>query len=384
MADRFAAIILAGGQSRRMGEFKPLLSLGGATLLEHGISLFRKAGIRDLRVVTGHEGERLDPLLEALKVPRVANPRYQEGMFTSIQAGVTALQEDVTAFFLLPVDIPLVRPQTVKILLRTWYNSRQGILQPVFFGTYGHPPLISTRYRQTILTAGGEGGLKKLLRTYSEDTLELEISDEHILLDMDTPEDYRILCHRWNRQGIPSEKECEHLLAHEFALPLRTVVHCRQVAGVATLLADELLKTGRNIDRDLVQAAALLHDCARKEPRHAQAGEKALRLLGFPEVASVVGRHMDLKEPDTDDLTTAALVYLADKLVEGDRRVSLEERFQEKRRRYAGQPDVLEKIEFRLQMARKIQHGLETVIGRALEKVLNNSEHPDRNISRHI
>lgn len=232
MGDCFAAIILAAGQSRRMGEFKPLLPLGDITALEHGIALFRKAGIRDVRVVTGHEGERLGPLLETLGIPKVHNSRYQEGMFTSIQAALRTLPEGISAFFLLPVDIPLVRPQTVKTMLRAWQTTRQGIIQPVLNKIYGHPPLISIRYRQIILNSSGEGGLKKLLRSFPEDTLELEMPDERILLDMDTPEDYRTLCQRWNRQGIPSEKECEHLLTHEFVLPLRLVLHCRQVARV--------------------------------------------------------------------------------------------------------------------------------------------------------
>jgi molybdenum cofactor cytidylyltransferase len=384
MTDTFAAIILAAGQSTRMGEFKPLLPLGGATVLEHGISLFRKAGIRDLRVVTGHEGERLNPLLQTLNVLRVPNPRYQEGMFTSIQAGLRTLREDVTAFFLLPVDIPLVRPQTVKTLLRTWYNYRQGIIQPVFNGTYGHPPLISTRYRQSILTASGEGGLKKHLRNFSEDTLEMEMPDEYILLDMDTPEDYRNLCRRLNRQSIPSETECEHLLAHEFALPVRTVVHCRQVALIAKHLANELRNKGLDIDQDLVQAAALLHDCARREPHHARAGEKALRSLGFPEVAEVVGQHMDLAEPETDDITPAQLVYLADKLIAGDRRVSLEERFAEKQHRFVNKPELLAKVTTRLQVARHIQQKLERVFGLPLEKVLSNREHSERTINDHV
>lgn len=374
MSDSFAAIILAAGQSKRMGEFKPLLPLGETTALEHGIALFRKAGVRDVRVVTGHEGERLDPLLESLGIPRVHNSRYHEGMFTSIQAALRVLPEGKTAFFLLPVDIPLVRPQTVKTLLRSWHTRSEGIIQPVFNGIYGHPPLISARYRQTILNSSGEGGLKKLLRAFPEDTLEIEMPDERILLDMDTPEDYRTLCRRWNRQGIPSEKECEHLLTREFAVPLRLVLHCRQVARVAIRLTDELGKQDVDMDRELVQAAALLHDCARQEPHHARAGEKALRMLGFPEVAAIVGQHMDLQERETRELTAAELVYLADKLTSGDRRVDLETRFAEKRRRFATQPRTLELIEIRLQAARKIKDKLEEIFGRDLEKVLRDCE----------
>jgi molybdenum cofactor cytidylyltransferase len=370
MTEPVAAIILAAGHSKRMGDFKPLLPLGEKTALEHAASLFRMAGISNLRVVTGHEGEKLTPLLQTLEVPQVPNPHYREGMFTSIQAGLRSLPEEIAAFFLLPVDIPLIRPQTVKTLLRTWRTGRQGIIQPVFYGTYGHPPLISTRYRRNILDSSGEGGLKKLLLSFAADTLELEIPDEYILLDMDTPEDYRNLCDRVNRRGIPSERECEHLLAHQFNLPQRIVAHCRQVARIATRLADELREKGVNVDRDLVLAAALLHDCARQQPHHARAGEKELRMLGFPVVAEVVGRHMDLNGSENDTISASEIVYLADKLTTGDHQARLEERFEEKRRLYADQPEVLKKIAARLQSARQVQQQLETFLGCALDKVL--------------
>ncbi|MEZ4600858.1 MAG: NTP transferase domain-containing protein [Syntrophotaleaceae bacterium] len=374
MADSFAAIILAAGQSRRMGEFKPLLPLGESTVLEHGVALFRRSGIRDLRVVTGHEGDRLQDLLHSLQVPRVDNPRYREGMFTSIQAAVRTLPEGISAFFLLPVDIPLVRPSTVKTLLRAWHTGRQGIIQPVFNGIYGHPPLISIRYRDIILGADGEGGLKKLLRNFFEDTLELEISDEYVLLDMDTPEDYELLCHRWNRQGIPTEKECEHLLAHQFDLPRHTVEHCRQVARIAVRMVDELNRKGLSIDRELILAAGLLHDCVRSQPHHAVAGEKALRQLGFPEVGSVVGQHMDLSVSDDPKPSAAEILYLADKLIGGHHRLDLKNRFEEKKKRYAGQSEILDKIESRLQAALKIKGKLESFLGSSLEKVLTESE----------
>jgi molybdenum cofactor cytidylyltransferase len=383
MTETVAAIILAAGHSKRMGDFKPLLPLGEGTVLEQAVSLFRRAGISDLRVVTGHEGEKLTPLLQTLEVPQVPNPHYREGMFTSIQAGLRALPENAAGFFMLPVDIPLIRPQTVKTLLRTWRTGRQGIIQPVFYGTYGHPPLISTCYRQTILNAGGEGGLKKLLLSFAADTLELEVPDEYILLDMDTPEDYRNLCDRWSRRGIPSERECEHLLAHEFTLPQRIIAHCRQVARIATRLTDELRKKGVDVDRDLVLAAGLLHDCARREPHHARAGEKALRLLGFPRVAEVIGRHMDLNEQENNTISASEIVYLADKLTAGDRQVRLEERFEEKRRRYADQPEVLKKIDARLQSARRVQQRVESILGCTLDEVLGNPEQPEKRIIHH-
>ena len=105
---RIAAIVLAAGYSSRMGEFKPLLPIGDTTILERVVTTFREADIRDIRVVIGHRSAELLPLVERLQVRPVLNERYNEGMFSSVIAAVSSLEENIEAFFLLPVDIPLV------------------------------------------------------------------------------------------------------------------------------------------------------------------------------------------------------------------------------------------------------------------------------------
>jgi CTP:molybdopterin cytidylyltransferase MocA len=99
-----------------MGDFKPLLPLGRATVLERVVTLFREAGVADIRVVVGHRTDGLWPLLPGWGLMDVANPDYGEGMFTSVRAGVVSLEPGVAAFFMHPVDIPLVSPATVQTL----------------------------------------------------------------------------------------------------------------------------------------------------------------------------------------------------------------------------------------------------------------------------
>ena len=92
---KLAALILAAGYSSRMGRSKPLLPFGGQTALARVIGSFRQAGIDRIAVVTGHQAEQLEPLLRELGVGAIANPNYERGMYSSVQAGIASLAADV-------------------------------------------------------------------------------------------------------------------------------------------------------------------------------------------------------------------------------------------------------------------------------------------------
>lgn len=371
MTEQFAAIILSAGFSSRMGAFKPLLRLGEETALERSVVFFRRAGIAHIQVVLGHQAELLVPVVERLGVPYAVNHRYQEGMFTSVQCALRHLPQSIEAFFLLPVDTPLVRGQTLQAIRQAWHTSGKGILHPVFWGRRGHPPLISTGYRQMILDSSGEGGLKALLLPFSDDIQEIEVPDEHCLLDMDTPKDYAYLQRRWEHYAIPSCRECEHLLAYQFSVPTPVVEHSRQVARVAVTLAEALNRGGLCLDRERLLAAALLHDCCRDQRNHAAAAAKALCQLGFEEVAAVVESHMDIVPSQGREPLPREVLYLADKLVSGQRLVSLEERFAPALDRFADQPKVLVAVQRRLAAAICIRNKCERVIRQPLDRVLS-------------
>src|ERR1700752_1252951 len=136
-----AAIILAAGYSSRMGEFKPLLPIGGTTALERCIGLFRAAGVEEVIAVLGHRAEQLQTLAERSGARCLVNPQFDRGMYSSIVVGSRALPRWVEAAFVLPADIPLVRPATVRQLADNWGSSDASILYPVFEGLRGHPPL---------------------------------------------------------------------------------------------------------------------------------------------------------------------------------------------------------------------------------------------------
>jgi CTP:molybdopterin cytidylyltransferase MocA len=186
-----AAVILAAGRSTRMRAFKPLLPFGPDTVIERIIATVREAGVETLRVVVGWQADLLVPVLERHGVPWIRNDRFEEGMYASIQAGVGSLPAGVSAFFLLPGDMPLVRAATLSRLIAEWDRRPSGILYPCHEGRRGHPPLIAGAYIPEILREVPPGGLRTLLARHAEDSRDVEVSDPGVLMDLDTPEEYR-------------------------------------------------------------------------------------------------------------------------------------------------------------------------------------------------
>ena len=124
---------------------------------------------------------------------------------------------------------------------------------------------------------------------------------------------------------IPDAQTCNVLLAQ---VPPQVAAHSRAVQRLALEMCDALAAHGVRLNRALLSAAALLHDICRIEPNHAFAGAQKLRDLGYPEIADIVAVHHDWSGGPFDE---SALLYLADKYVQGDQRVTLEERFERSR-----------------------------------------------------
>lgn len=207
------AIILAAGYSKRMHGFKPLLDLGGRPVIARIITTFIVAGIYDVRVVTGYNREELIPVLKNLGVKAVHNDRFDSGMFSSIQTGVNSLEPEVKAFFILPADIPLVRPRTIRRLAENYMGNQGKILIPCYRDRKGHPPLIASSFRKIIMGYTGDKGLKEALRPAEDNIMPIPVEDENILFDMDSLADYRELQKRWE-QNFPSNININQISPH--------------------------------------------------------------------------------------------------------------------------------------------------------------------------
>ncbi len=189
-SSNFSAIILAAGFSSRMAEFKPLIRISGKSLVEHAIALFRTSGIEDIVTVVGHRAQVLLPVAQAAASRCVINANYADGMYSSIQTGLKAIQPSCDAFFLLPVDIPLVRPYTVRQLAVAFAkHPAPSVCYPLFQSTRGHPPLINGELVGAILSYDGDGGLRAFLRRHEEQSIAIPVDDPFIRQDADTPED---------------------------------------------------------------------------------------------------------------------------------------------------------------------------------------------------
>ena len=159
-AGRVAALVLSAGFSRRAGNFKPLLPLGQKTIVDHVISTFLQIRV-DVHLVVGYRQVEVRAAVEDRDVTIVDNPDYELGMFTSVQAGVRKLGTDCERFFVMPVDIPLVRPATIGRLLAAADHQPHNIIYPVFSGRRGHPPLIPSSSIPSLLGWRGEGVSKE-------------------------------------------------------------------------------------------------------------------------------------------------------------------------------------------------------------------------------
>ena len=188
---KLTAIILAAGYSSRMGEFKPLLKIGQNFVIEKILNCFKQAGVADIRVVVGFKCELLIPVLESLGVQTIINHNFPEGMYSSVQTGVRTLDESISAFFICPVDYPLIREDTVKRLASVYRDESESVIYPTHNNRRGHPVLISKRLRNLIINNNPEGGLKSLLRGDASHFKEIPVDDPGININMNTISDYR-------------------------------------------------------------------------------------------------------------------------------------------------------------------------------------------------
>ena len=174
-----------------MGRSKPLLDAGGKTFLARILESFRVGGADPILVVVedphGAEG------LEALSAGGVAirNPDPSPGPISSLQAGIRALPGNVSGTFFCPADHPLFLPETVQALVSTFQKGGGHIVTPTWEGRRGHPVLFSRELFPEFLEDGLPHGARSVVGRYLRSRVEVPVDDSGILVDIDTPEDYR-------------------------------------------------------------------------------------------------------------------------------------------------------------------------------------------------
>ncbi len=306
-----SAIILAAGFSSRMKAFKPLLPVGGKPMVSRCIDLFKDNGITDITVVTGHNREQLEPAIRDAGACPVFHPEFASGMLGSIQKGVANIRPGQAGFFLLPTDIPAIRPDTVARMIQKFRSDPSWIIMPCFNDLPGHPPLLPCDLKDRILALAEPATLRDLMAVEKERTKTLALHDRGILMDADDKDGYTQVQYKVQSLDIPDREECLSIVDQELpeAHPIRD--HLIQVAMTARTLARAVSDP---VNVDLVIAAGLLHDIKRLEKNHAKAGATLIQELGFPRVAEVIGQHMNIALDLQAPVRETELVYFADKL----------------------------------------------------------------------
>ncbi len=366
-ANRFAAIVLAAGFSRRMERFKPLLSIGGETITDRLLGTFDRAGVTVYLVVGWRQAE-LRAGIKSRNVRIIDNADYEQGMFTSVQAGLRGLEADYAGLFIMPVDIPLVRPFTIQRLLAVAKENPERIIYPIFNGLRGHPPFLPAGIIPAILARPKDRSLKDVLDEKNDMAMGVKVPDECILLDIDTPADYENLLVRFAHYDVPTVDECEMILSDTYPVSQPVRRHSFKVADVAGSIGQALERVGIKADREIIRAAAVLHDIAKGWPAHATEGGRRLKEMGFGRIGDIVAEHTDL--PPGASLESKVL-YLADKLVKDDGLVTLEERFRDAMRRYGGTAELEADMNLRRECAFRVKKELEGLIGQSLERLLS-------------
>lgn len=194
-----AALIVAAGMSSRMGDFKPMLSIGSITIAQRVIANFHQAGIGKIVMVTGYQAVTLERHLSGSGVIFLRNDHYETTqMFDSVKIGLEYLMDKCDRVLFTPVDVPLFTAETVRRLLA----SEAALACPVCDGQQGHPLLISAALLPKILSDCGEQGLKGAVSRCGAALTAVAVDDPGTLRDADTPEDYSALVEYHNSQLI--------------------------------------------------------------------------------------------------------------------------------------------------------------------------------------
>jgi molybdenum cofactor cytidylyltransferase len=189
MAYPISAVLLAAGESRRMGANKLLLRVEGRSLVRRAAECLCDSDCTEVLVVLGYEAEAVVAELSGLAVRPTFNPRFQAGMATSIAAGIQAASPNSMAFLIALADMPLMTPHSVRLLLSEFDGNPSCIVAPVYRGRRGHPVLFGSGYRSLLAELEGDRGARGIIDRHREQLHLVAVESASVLTDWDYPAD---------------------------------------------------------------------------------------------------------------------------------------------------------------------------------------------------
>ncbi len=312
-----------------------------------------EGGAETLLVVTGNRSKAVRNAMRGLPVHFVHNDAYAEtDMFASVCMGLRAVEES-DSILITPADVPMFTPDLIGCLLEKMRNEGAQAVWPRVHGKNGHPLLLRADAVSAVLRYRGEKGLKGALSQLH--TAWCDTEDEGCLLDVDTEQDYRKIA-AYRQDSPPTEAEIR-MLHDRFGSTPQIKAHCEAVEDKCMELLRHI--PDHRLDHTLLSAAARLHDAARIRPHHAAVLAQALLEMGYGKTAEIVSTHMQLMPVQIGTLSEATVLYLADKLIQDTIPVTLEERFSNAARKYAGNAAAYEAAAARYQAAKSILDKIE-------------------------
>jgi molybdenum cofactor cytidylyltransferase len=190
------AIVLAAGESSRMGRPKALLPIEGKSFIDRIVAELQRTGVGKIIVVLGHDAAALRPQIEHLPVTIVVNRDYKKGQLSSLQAALRHLSSassapPVDGVLVHLVDHPYLNPGLVDTMIRRFHESRAAIVVPRYGGRRGHPVIFSASLFGELLEAPLEEGAKAVVNAHRDATVEVQTAEPGITIDIDTPDEYR-------------------------------------------------------------------------------------------------------------------------------------------------------------------------------------------------
>ncbi len=194
-----AALIVAAGMSSRMGDFKPMLSIGSISVAQRVVATLHQAGVNKIVMVTGFNAETLERHLAGNGIIFLRNEQYQTTqMFDSVKIGLSYLRDKCSRVLFTPVDVPLFTAKTVRSLL----DAGAKLACPVCENQQGHPILLDSSLIPAILEDSGERGLRGAMERCGEELALIPVEDPGTIRDADTPEDFSALVEYHNSQLV--------------------------------------------------------------------------------------------------------------------------------------------------------------------------------------
>lgn len=187
-----SVVLLAAGESKRMGQPKLLMPWGETTILEQAISNCLGSRAKQVVVVLGHRAEDMIRLVRGERADVVVNPAYRQGMGTSIACGLDLVSDKAQGIMLALCEQPSVDPATIDQLIAAFGASSKGITIPRYGDRRGHPVIFATRYKEELSRLTGDTGGRQIVARHPDDILEVAVSCEGVLSDIDTLDSYNL------------------------------------------------------------------------------------------------------------------------------------------------------------------------------------------------